>query len=335
MYYIRRKFLNQKIKKIYSLLFGVSNKITKETIEKQKEHRRFLISHTYLATKEERKKMISECIIQAFGFTSLQNYTQNTKFLIDIKKMTPYQELSFHKLKEISDTIKNNIYNTFNLPENHYFRHHWIFEEELIERTKMISYNIKNNSDPQSLKGLNSIISFYNYKTKSAIPEYSDIDFADGEINNELISVFIDKVFYYSNLSLLDNITKTSKEQSSLFSYKQILKEYKSNGGSKNINFIKKITNSFDISSIECDILSLNNQDFKIFINVLSRHERYDLVCLINELCKNPYNVFYFNFISTFKENFEYEKKYYCKNVENINKYKDILIEQYPFHGKI
>lgn len=335
MYYIRRKFLNQKIKKIHSLLFGVNSKNTKETIEKQKEHRRFLISHTYLATKEERKKMISECVIQAFGFSSLQEYTKNTKFLIDIKKMTPYQELSFHKLKEISDIIKKNIYNTFNLPENHYFRHHWIFEEELMERSKMISYNIKNNSDSKSLKGLNSIVSFYNYKTSSAIPEYSDIDYVDEKINNELISVFIDKVFYYSNLSLLDNITKTSKEQSSLFSYKQILKEYKSNGGSENINFIKKIKNSFDISNVEYDILALNNQDFKILINVLSKYERYDLVCLINELCKNSYNIFYFDFISIFKEVFEFEKNYYCKNTENINKYKDILVEKYPFHGKI
>lgn len=334
MYYIKRKDLNKKINKIHYLLFGSKNKISKDI---KLSNKKTYYSYSMLMTRSERKKLIAECIVKAFGFDSLKNYTKNTRYLINIKKMRPYETLSHHELRNISDKIQENIFLVLNIQINHYLKFQWLFIEELDGRVYTIKHSYKNNQNNAKHQNLiNGVVSFYNKKTRYSIPEYGDILFKDSDIDNDLLSIFIDKVFYYSNLKLLNDTQNKLKNIKKPFSYKNIINDYRVNGGVKNINFIKKIKYSFDLFNIKNDLFRLNKSDLVILMITLSEYKRYDLVHLINELCGNPYNEPYHNFLIDFKRIFYcHNKKTFVKNEENILKYKAFLVEKYDFYDKI
>ncbi len=321
MYYISRKDLIRKTKRIHNLIFSDIKETKKELNENNNDIQEALLEQAFLITREERKKIIRDCIVRSFGFLNLSDYSQKTKYLIDIKSMRNYKDVEYTLLQDIFYKLKENLFDVLHFKKPELVSFKWFFYEELKDRENHLRYFFKRSRYEKKVI-LHSLIAYTNQQiTLEYLPDGDFLQKEDG-FNYHSLELFVKKFVEASSLS----------NQKSKINNKNkidlVIKRFKFKHSSFESSFLNKITHSTMGSEIKDDFISLPEKERTDLLNFISDADMWDLRSQLSEYENRLHNSELNHLISIFNSCFLDDKNYDLSK-KNIIEFGNILVAKY------
>lgn len=318
MYYISRKDLIRKIKIIDNLILKDLEESDIE-LSHGKETRNddlFLKEKGYTITTDERRQLINDCILKSFGFSNPLEYSQKTKFLIDINSMKKYQNLEYTNLKNVFLTLKEHLMILFCLNKPEQFTFYSVFNEEIKEKERSLR-SVSLYPSSSSTAVLHNLISYTNQKTLSGERPHGDFLITGNDFDREKFTIFLNNFLQVFSL----NYEKNSEQ---IIDY--VIKQFRTKHPFINCNFLRKMTHSTMGFFVKEQFLSLGNEERKTLIDILEDSDLWCLKSLFCEYNNDPFNTELNQFIHLFNQCFIIDNSYSLTE-ENILNFGRFFIE--------
>lgn len=260
--------------------------------------------------KQEQRRKINQSIITACGFESVQEYSLRTRYLKDIKALKDIKNASHKEINQIEKKIINNLNNIFEFQKLSLYSRS-IFKEEIKTSIKTLKYPYSKKDSNWSNLFLNAIDSLIN----------NDQEYIGSIKEDKDLELFVQNTIAYTSVGYM-------------FDVDSFIFIHKDSYPNTNIEFLKKLKNSFNISTIDKYLSLLDQNTLNQLKDDFYKQGRVELYSLINRRTNNLYNPDFLFFINTFESCF-YHNEQWLNTVENRNLFKRKFIDKYCIYDKI